>query len=148
LIDADHAILVVDDSDDDYEVLLRTFRIISGITNPLHRCEDGGQALDYLFLRGSYQHRADIVRPAIILLDLNMPGIDGYRVLAEIKEDASLKSIPVIIMTTSNDERDVETCYRMGANAYVRKPFGSSDFLDTMKRVTNFWVGCAQLPRT
>lgn len=147
MIDADRAILVVDDSDDDYDALLRTFRIISGITNPLHRCEDGRQALDYLFLQGSYRHRADTVRPAIILLDLNMPGIDGFRVLAEIKEDASLKSIPVIIMTTSNDERDIETCYRMGANAYVRKPFDSSDFLDTMKRLTDFWVGCAQLPR-
>jgi len=147
LIDADHAILVVDDSDDDYETLLRAFRTIGGITNPLHHCEDGRQALDYLFLQGSYQHRADTVNPAIILLDLNMPGIDGFEVLAKIKENASLKSIPVIIMTTSDDEQDIETCYRMGANAYVQKPFNSSDFLDTVKRVTDFWVSCAQLPR-
>lgn len=146
MIDTDKTILVVDDSDDDYEVLVRAFRINGGATNPLHRCEDGQQALDYLFFQGTCQHQPDTVRPAIILLDLNMPGINGYRVLAEIKGDDSLKSIPVIVMTTSDDERDIETCYRMGANTYIQKPISSSDFLDTIKRMTNFWLDCATLP--
>ena len=146
MIDRDQTILVVEDSDDDYETLVRAICINGNFTNRVHRCEDGQQALDYLLLQGAYQEPSVAVRPAIMLLDLNMPGVDGYRVLAEVKGDASLKSIPVIVMTTSNDERDIEACYQMGANTYVQKPFCASDFHDAIRQVTDFWLGCAQLP--
>ncbi|MGI9449849.1 MAG: response regulator [Geminicoccaceae bacterium] len=146
LINANQTILVVDDSDDDYEALVRAFRINGSMTNPLHRCEDGQQALDYLFHRGVYEDRSDAVRPALILLDLNMPGIDGHRVLAEVKEDTSLKSIPVIIMTTSDDDRDIANCYQTGANAYIRKPGISSCCFEAVQRFTDFWLDFAILP--
>ena len=146
MINASQTVLVVDDSDDDYEALVRAFRTKSKIMNPLYRCEDGQQALDYLFRQGAYQDPSVSVRPGIILLDLNMPGIDGHKVLAGVKGDNSLKSIPVIIMSTSDDERDIEACYRMGANTYVQKPVGSSDFYHAIQRLTDFWLDFALLP--
>lgn len=122
LINAGKAVLVVEDSDDDYEALTRALSAYGNEMPSLCRCEHGQQALDYLHRQGAFQDPLDAIRPALVLLDLNMPGIDGHKVLAEVKGDASLKSIPVIIMTTSHDERDIEACYRMGANTYVQKP--------------------------
>ncbi|MGI9503789.1 MAG: response regulator [Geminicoccaceae bacterium] len=141
-------ILVVEDSDDDYEALTRAFRIRGNMTNPLHRCEDGQQALDYLFREGIYQDPLAAARPTIILLDLNMPGIDGRNVLARIKGDVSLRSIPVIVMSTSDHERDIEACYQMGANTYVQKPVSYLGLYETINRMADFWLDCAILPRS
>jgi len=113
----------------------------------LHRCENGRQALDYLLRKGSFHNPSDAVRPALILLDINMPGIDGSNVLAEIKRDRSLRSIPVIIMTTSDDQYVIEACYQMGANACVQKSFCSSEFSHAVHRVVDFWLNVAMLPR-
>ncbi len=148
LPEPDHTILIVEDSDDDYDALVRALNTRGSITNPLHRCKNGQEALDYLFRRGAYQSCREPVRPSVILLDLNMPGVDGHGVLAVIKATKALMSIPVIVMTTSGDERDIEACYQNGANAYIQKPFSSSKFLDVISTMTDFWMGCVTLPES
>ena len=100
-------ILLVEDSPEDYEATVRALRR-AGLHNPLFRCEDGDQALDFLFQRGVFADPAVAPRPAIILLDLNMPGTDGHEVLRQLKADEHLKTIPVIVLTTSDDERDIQ----------------------------------------
>lgn len=141
------AILVVDDSDDDYDVTLRAWKKGHALKNPIYRCEDGEEALEYLFHTGRYSDPKSAPRPGIILLDLNMPGIDGRRVLREIKGDESLKSIPVLIMTNSNDERDVKECYKMGASTYIQKPLDWSSFMEAMQRLKEYWMEIAILAR-
>jgi len=107
-------ILLVEDSPEDFEATQRAFRK-SGLKNPLVRCEDGDQALDYLYRRGEYADPARSPRPGVVLLDLNLPGTDGRQVLSEIKGDERLRDIPVVVLTTSADERDITACYRAGA---------------------------------
>ena len=117
----DHTILVVEDSPEDFEATRRAL-LKSGLRNGIRHCKNGEEALDYLHRRGPYQDPQSAPRPSMILLDLNMPGTDGRDVLTEIKSDASLKTIPVVILTTSTEERDVEACYAAGANSFVQKP--------------------------
>lgn len=113
-------ILIVEDSPADYDVTYRALRK-AGLANPIHRCETGDEALDFLFRQGVYAEEGKALRPGIILLDLNLPGTDGSEVLAKIKQTEDLRSILVIILTTSIDERDIERCYQAGANSYVQK---------------------------
>src|SRR6185436_2225183 len=89
---------------------------------------------------------ADAVRPDLILLDLNLPRIDGRELLATIKQDPSLTTIPVVVLTTSDAERDVAKSYSLHANAYVTKPLEMSDFIDVVKGIEEFWFGCVRLP--
>jgi len=121
-------ILIIEDSPEDYEATKRAFRK-AGLKNQINRCEDGDEALDYLFHRGPYADSATAPRPDIILLDLNLPGTDGREVLQEIKADKEICNIPVIVLTTSEDERDIESCYRYGANSYVKKPVDLQGFI-------------------
>jgi CheY-like chemotaxis protein len=147
LVDQTQTILIVDDSDDDYDATVRALCKNNNLQNPLRRCEDGHQALDYLYHRGPYQNFGESDRPGIILLDLNLPGIDGRKVLAEIKGDAQLKRIPVIVMTNSDDERDIQVCYDIGANTYIRKPLNWPGFLEAMQRLKEYWFEIAILPK-
>lgn len=140
-------ILLVEDNPEDYEATKRALRK-AGLGNPLMRCEDGDQALDYLFRRGAYSDPATAPRPAIILLDLNMPGTDGYEVLRQIKLDDDLKAIPVIVLTTSSDERDIEVCYRAGANSFVTKPVSLDGLFQSIQRLKDFWFEIAVYPKT
>ena len=117
----EQSILLVEDSPEDYEVTVRAFRK-ANLVNPVFRCQDGEEALDYLYQRGRYADPEQAPRPGLILLDLNLPGTDGREVLAQVKSDAQLRTIPVIVLTTSADERDIEGCYRAGANSYIQKP--------------------------
>src|SRR3712207_4925518 len=107
----EHTILLVEDSPEDYEVTVRAFRK-ANLANPVQRCCDGEEALDYLYRRGRYADAARAPRPGLVLLDLNLPGTDGRQVLAQVKADPQLRSIPVVVLTTSADERDIEGCYR------------------------------------
>lgn len=136
-------ILLVDDSLDDYEATVRALRR-SGVANAIEHCTDGKQALDYLYRRGNY---GDATAPGVILLDLNLPGIDGREVLVTIKGDAALKKIPVIVLTTSSDERDVEACYRDGANSYVQKPVDLAGFMKAVQKLKDYWFEIVILPR-
>lgn len=140
-------ILIIDDSDDDYDTTKRALTKGNSLKNRIHRCEDGQEALDYLFQRGRYADLEAAPRPGIILLDLNMPGVDGRTVLDEIKQDPELKSIPTIVMTNSDDERDINACYEIGANTYVRKPLDWVGFFETMTRLREYWFEIAILPK-
>jgi len=136
-------ILLVEDSPEDFETTQRAFRR-SGLKNPILRCADGDEALDFLFHRGSH---ADSPRPGVILLDLNLPGTDGREVLSEIKANDDLKQIPVIVLTTSADERDVQACYQAGASSYIQKPVDVEGFMRAIERLNDYWFEVVILPK-
>ncbi|HSS48579.1 MAG TPA: response regulator [Thermoanaerobaculia bacterium] len=139
-------ILLVEDSPEDFETTERAFRR-SGLKNPIYRCADGDEALDFLHRRGKYADPDHAPRPGVILLDLNLPGTDGREVLSEIKKDPDLKQIPVIVLTTSKDERDVEVCYRCGANSYIQKPVDLDGFMKAIERLNDYWFEVVILPK-
>lgn len=139
-------ILVVEDSPEDFEATSRVLRK-SGLANPIFRCVDGDEALDFLFQRGEFGDRGRTPRPSVILLDLNLPGTDGREVLAEIKKDDELRLIPVIVLTTSSDERDIEKCYQAGANSYVKKPVDLGGFVSAIQRLKDYWFEIVILPK-
>ena len=139
-------ILVVEDSPEDYETTERAFRK-AGMKNPIKHCEDGDDALDYLYQRGKYQNPEDAPRPAIILLDLNLPGTDGREVLEQVKGDKNLQKIPVVVLTTSNDEQDIEACYGYGANSYICKPVNMDRFIQSITMLSEYWFEITILPK-
>lgn len=139
-------ILLVEDSPEDFETTERALRK-SGLKNPIFRCADGDEALDFLYRRGRYSDPQTSPRPGVILLDLNLPGTDGREVLSEVKTDPNLKQIPVIVLTTSKDERDIEVCYRCGANSYIQKPVDLDGFMKAIERLNDYWFEVVILPR-
>lgn len=145
-IDSSRPILIVDDSDDDYDATVRALKKDQDLKYPLRRCESGDEALDYLYRRGRYAPPVDAPRPGIVLLDLNMPGIDGHEVLSMVKGDAELRPIPIVVMTNSGDERDIAACYDVGANTYIQKPLDWSSFSLAARCLKDYWLETARLP--
>ncbi|MDX8379136.1 MAG: response regulator [Gallionella sp.] len=139
-------ILLVEDSDDDYIATTRAFKKVC-LRNPIQRCSNGDQVLDYLYQRGEYSTPGSAPRPGMILLDLNLPGTDGREVLRIIKADPQLLQIPVIVLTTSNSEQDIARCYDAGANSYVQKPVDMAGFVAAMGRLKDYWLEVAVLPK-
>jgi two-component system response regulator len=133
------SILVVEDSDDDFEAVKRAFAAI-GVHTFIERARSGEEALAYL--RDEYR-----VKPGIILLDLNMPGMDGRKTLMAIKQDKALKSIPIVILSTSDDMHDVEASYDLGANTYIHKPAHFDGLVMAVKQVREYWFDSALLPK-
>ena len=140
------AILIVEDSPEDYEATVRAFRK-AGLANSIMRCENGEEALDYLYHRGVYVDPEKSPRPGIILLDLNMPGLDGRGLLTIIKNDNNLKKIPVVVLTTSSDERDIDKCYEEGANSYINKPVDLNGLMIAIQRLRDYWFEIVILPK-
>lgn len=140
-------LLLVEDSPEDYEATVRALRK-AGLANPIFRCEDGDEALDFLFHRGRFSAPLTSPRPGLILLDLNLPGTDGREVLAAIKAHDSLRLIPVVVMTTSTDDFDVERCYQAGVNSYITKPVDLAGFFRAIQRLKDFWFEVVILPKT
>lgn len=140
-----HPILIVEDNDHDFRQSQRAFEE-SRLANPIFRCIDGEDALDFLHRRGEYADPATAPRPGIILLDLRLPRTDGREVLRDIKEDADLKTIPVVVLTSSSDERDIEDCYDAGANSYIVKPVTFEGYLDAIRRLEEYWLEIVILP--
>ncbi len=138
-------LLVIEDSDEDYETTLRTLKKI-GAAVTITRCIDGDDALDRLFRRGIYSAPTSLPVPSLILLDLNLPATDGREVLEMLKRDQLLKLIPVVVLTTSSNPKDIEVCYRNGANSYLVKPVNLQQFTQQMKLVYDYWFGVIQLP--
>lgn len=135
-------ILLVEDSPS--EVLLTKRVLKKGkVLNNLHIAKDGEAALDFLHRRGTYR---EAPRPDLILLDLNLPNIDGREVLAEIKQDDALKSIPVVVLTTSDAQTDIQTIYHLQANCYVTKPLDVRQFGQVIGSIVDFWFSIARLP--
>jgi two-component system response regulator len=130
-------ILVVDDSDDDFEATKRAFAK-ANLRNPIEHASSGELALAYLSTEAA---------PGLILLDLNMPGMDGRKTLEIIKHNPVLKKIPVVVLTTSSDERDIKACYELGANTYVQKPVDFDGLIAAVKRLKQYWFEIALLPK-
>ena len=143
--DLTQPLLVIEDSDEDFEALVRILRN-SSISNPIYRCTDGDDALDFLYHTGEYVDSARAPRPAIILLDLNLPGTDGREVLEQIKKDEELKTIPVVVFTTSSNPKDIEVCYRYGVNGYIVKPIDIKKLMKTLQVFIDYWFESVILP--
>ncbi|MFA6216599.1 MAG: response regulator [Candidatus Omnitrophota bacterium] len=137
-------VLLIEDNPGDVRLMQEVFKD-SCVRNNLWVAQDGVQALEFLRRQGVYEHAA---RPALILLDLNLPKKDGRQVLSEIKEDQELKSIPVLILTTSDAEEDVHNSYALHANCYITKPFNLEEFIQIVKIIERFWMGVVLLPST
>jgi two-component system response regulator len=133
-------ILIVEDSPDDFEATKRAFNK-ANLRNEIRHCVSGEDALAYLRSNTSE-------RPGIILLDLNMPGLDGRKTLEIIKKTESLKKIPIVILTTSTDERDVKACYELGANTYIQKPVDFDGLIAAIRRLKEYWFEIAILPKS
>ena len=131
-------ILLVDDSPRDTELALNALESYK-LANEVVALRDGAEALDYLYRRGEFAGRAN-GHPAVILLDLKMPKVDGLEVLRQIKGDPALKMIPVVVMTSSREEQDVVNSYQLGVNAYVVKPVKFHEFIEAVKLVGGFWA--------
>ncbi len=116
------------------------------MSNPIVWCETGDEALDYLYRRGKYSD-VDLQQPSLILLDRHLPGTDGREVLRQIKTDDRLKKIPLIVMTSSRDQADIDACYSDGANSYVVKPVDLPGFVQAITRLKDYWFQIVVLPR-
>lgn len=136
-------ILLVEDNEGDIELTKEAFEDAK-FRNNLHIAEDGEMALDYLFKRNEFENT---ITPDIILLDLNLPGTDGREVLEIIKAEPSLKRIPVIVLTSSQADKDIIESYDLHANCYIVKPVNAIKFMDVVRSVENFWVDIVCLPR-
>lgn len=132
-------VMLVEDNVDHAELVIRTLEE-HRITNKVRHFLDGQSALDYLFHRGEFSDRANNVRPHVILLDLRLPRVDGIDVLKAIKEDNHLKSIPVVVLTTSEAEKDVAKAYYNHANSYLVKPVGFDEFKRLMDDLGFYWL--------
>lgn len=132
-------ILLVEDNPDDVE-LTRIAFAEAKIANPLVVVRDGVEALDYLFARGAYAHRDIDDLPSIVLLDLNLPRVDGREVLQAIRADAHTRSLPVVVLTTSSEPFDIEAAYALGVNSYIRKPVDFKQFVGAVKQVGLYWL--------
>jgi len=131
-------ILLVDDSEKDTELVLHALAE-NNLANEVVSLRDGAEALDYLYRRGEFAGRTNF-QPVVLLLDLKMPKVDGLEVLRQIKSDPQLKLIPVVVMTSSREEQDLVTSYRLGVNAYVVKPMKFHEFIDAVKSLGAFWA--------
>lgn len=131
-------ILLVEDNPKDLELSLLALEK-SNLANEVVTVRDGKEALDYLFRRGAYADRQQ-GNPAVVLLDLKLPKVDGIQVLEKIKAEPSLQAVPVVMLTTSREEKDLLRSYQLGVNAYVVKPVAFKDFIDAIQELGVFWA--------
>lgn len=132
-------IILVEDNADDAELVIRALRK-SGINNPLVHLKDGEQALNFLFCEGPYQDRRLPPDPKLILLDIKMPKVDGLEVLRRLKTDPRLQLIPVVLLTSSKEDRDIKESYQLGVNSFVVKPVEFNTLTKTVERLGLYWL--------
>ena len=137
-------ILLVEDNPNDVELTIEALSE-HNLANRVVVLNDGVEAIDYLYYQGQYQHR-EKEKPAVILLDIKMPRMDGIEVLEAIKNDKDLKSIPVVMLTSSREEPDLKRCYELGVNAYVVKPVNFKDFFEAVECLGILWALINELP--
>ncbi|MDG5817750.1 response regulator [Natronococcus sp. A-GB7] len=135
-------LLLVEDNPGDVRLTREAFKQ-GRIDNDLHTVSDGSDALDFLHQRNEYE---DAPRPDLVLLDLNLPRKDGEEVLADLKDDPELQSIPVIVLTSSRAEEDIARSYELHANAYLTKPVDPDEFIETVRAFEKFWFSVVRLP--
>lgn len=138
-------LLIIEDSDEDFAALTRTIAKAK-IPNPVYRCEDGEEALDFLYREGEYTDEILAPRPSLIVLDLNLPGTDGREVLATLKQDRDLQTIPVVIFSTSSNPKDVNACYRQGISGYIVKPMDTKRLNHLVQTFLEYWFQAVELP--
>jgi len=139
------SILMADDDEDD-RLLAKEALVEAKLACDIYFVEDGGELLDYLNHRGKFSNEGDAPRPGLILLDLNMPKMDGREALKAIKSDPNLMKIPIVILTTSKAEEDVHRTYNLGVNSFITKPLTFEGLVDVMKALDNYWFQIVKLP--
>jgi two-component system response regulator len=139
-------ILLAEDNPEDAEMTIRALRR-NNLANQLHWVKDGAEALDYLFGTGEYAGRDTSRPPRLVLLDIKMPKVDGIEVLRRLKQDDATRRIPVVVMTSSNEERDVFESYRLGVNSYIVKPVQFDAFMETVAKIGMYWVLTNRTPQ-
>jgi len=139
-------ILLVEDSPADAEMTLRALRR-NNLANRVHWVKDGEEALEYMFRTGGYAERSLESVPKLVMLDIKMPKVDGIEVLRRLKSEPATRTVPVVIMTSSNEERDVMETYKLGANSYIVKPVEFDSFLETVAKIGLYWVLTNRAPR-
>ena len=139
-------ILLVEDNPD-HVMLIKTILEENNFLNEIYVVTDGQEALDYMYHRGKYADESKAPRPGLILLDLKLPKVDGFEVLSQLKSDPELKSIPIIILTTSSQDEEIVRGYALGANSYVAKPVKFSEFAEKIKNLQLYWVLVNTLPK-
>lgn len=139
-------ILLVEDNDQDELLVLRSLRKIN-LANRVDVVRDGQQALDYLLAEGEFAARAGLGLPAVVLLDLNLPRLSGLEVLDRLRTDARTRLLPVVILTSSDEDRDRLRSYEIGANSFVRKPLDFAEFAETVARLGFYWLATNEPPQ-
>jgi two-component system, response regulator len=138
-------ILLVEDNPDDAKLTLRAFKR-NNMLNPVVVARDGVEALDFLFAQGAFAERAGKPPPALVILDLKLPKLDGLGVLKAVRADARTRLVPVVILTSSKEEEDLFDGYSLGANSYVRKPIDFAEFLEAVRVLGIYWLMMNQSP--
>jgi CheY-like chemotaxis protein len=138
-------ILLVEDNPDDVFFLKRAFNSTS-VTAPLVVVSDGGTAIDYLSGAGAYKDRADHPLPALMLLDLNLPRVSGFDVLAWLRAQPALKRLPVVVLTSSKQDSDIQRAYDLGVNSYVVKPSGLKEIAEVARQIEDYWLKVNRRP--
>jgi CheY-like chemotaxis protein len=132
-------LLLIEDQPSDADLALRALDEL-GVGRRVHLVEDGAEALDFVFGRDAYAERSPADAPALILLDLKLPKVSGHEVLRRLKSDERTQDIPVIVLSSSKEDRDVDQCYEMGANSYVVKPVDFAQFTETVQCIGTYWL--------
>ena len=138
-------ILLVEDNPDDELLAIRALKK-NNIMNKMVIARDGVEALDYLFGTGAYEGRDMSEMPQVILLDLKLPKINGFEVLKRLRNDERTKLLPVVVLTSSREERDLTECYRLGANSYIRKPVDFTQFTEAIRQLGLYWLVLNESP--
>lgn len=138
-------ILLVEDSVNDVKLTTSALRS-AGLANEIIVCRDGAEALDYMFRRGPFEGRTDETCPTVVLLDLKMPRVDGIEVLTQLRADERFKTLPIVMITSSAEEKDMVRSYNLGVNGYVVKPVTHDEFLNAIREVGLFWAVVNQPP--
>ena len=139
-------ILLVEDNPDDVELTLRALKN-QNISNHIEVVRDGAEALDFIFCTGQYEHRSMENTPKVILLDLKLPRVDGLEVLEKIKSDPRTKAIPVVVLTSSREERDIVESYKLGSNSYITKPVDFEQFSESVRQLGLYWLLLNEPPK-
>ncbi|EME71041.1 response regulator receiver protein [Paramagnetospirillum caucaseum] len=139
-------LLMVEDNEQDEMLALRALRK-ANVANRIDVVRDGQQALDYLFATGEFTHRASADLPVAVLLDINLPRISGLDVLARLRNDPRTKLLPIVILTSSDEERDRLRSYENGANSFVRKPVDFHEFAESVSRLGVYWIAINEPPQ-